>query len=293
MVQSKRRPRLTFTLLANLADHVPVEHLLAVGVGPHETIAALLSDQRGNGAQGRVARAVVIEDGIDRGLDLEPADMFGGAVPQPLPDGGLLLVEAIQRGQSPNASVYDAEGRLSRRFIVGDGVQQVLVDAAGLAWVSYFDEGVVGGDAISQSGLNRFDPTSGQRTWTFSPGAEMEPILDCYALNVAGREAWAYYYTPFDLVHVKRDGQLERWTTTVFGARGVAISAAGVLLVGYDGRWRASLWQLGEGRLERSVEVDVQPPDRDSPGETPALVSRGARIYAVYRDACYVGSVET
>jgi hypothetical protein len=122
----------------------------------------------------------------------------------------------------------------------------------------------------------------------------MEPMVDCYALNVVGREAWAYYYTPFDLVHVKRDGQTERWSTTVFGARGVAISAAGVLLVGtYDSGTRASLWQLGEGRLERSSEVVVQPPDRANPDESPALMSRGDRIFAVYRDACYVGAVET
>lgn len=292
---SGRRPTLTFSLLEDLADYAPAERIVSVGVGPHDALIALLTDQprRTEEQTSRVDGALLVGEGVQRELILEPTDIFGGSIPQPLPDGGVLLVETRRRGSSPNASVFDAEGRLSRRFAVGDGVEDVLVDAAGHAWVSYFDEGVVGNDPLSNTGLNAFDPTSGERIWAYSSDRYGEPILDCYALNVAGREAWAYYYTPFDLVHVNRDGQLERWTTSVRGAQAIALSDAGVLLLGTYGDWaQASLLQFGPGRLQQPVEVDVERPARRNPAERPALVSRSNQIYALYRGACFVGTVQ-
>jgi hypothetical protein len=241
----------------------------------------------------RVSKALfVLPRGEVKSIELPLDTPLRGPVPQPMEGGGLLIVEARRLGDHENAWVFDAEGRLIRRFAAGDGVMHALVDSAGQVWIGYFDEGTVGGDPLSAAGLNRFDVGTGQRSWTFPMGTRHPRIFDCYALNAAGSEAWAYYLDDgFSLIQVRHDGRIERWETNVSGASGVVVSVAGVLLVGtYDQPLAATLFQLGRGRIEHPVAVDVLiPNDRASLPHT--LVSRGDRIYALFPDACYVAEL--
>jgi hypothetical protein len=81
-------------------------------------------------------------------------------------------------------------------MVLGDGVQDVQVDAAGGVWVSYFDEGVLGNyrwtNPIGVRGLLRFS-IQGEIEWEYAPPPGCNPILDCDALNVWAQRAWACY----------------------------------------------------------------------------------------------------
>ncbi len=88
---------------------------------------------------------------------------------------------------------------MQRRFLVGDGIQNVQTTAGGLIWTSFFDEGVFGNYGwerpVGESGLIAWD-RSGIRVFTNSEA----DIADCYALNVVSdEEVWFYYYTDFKL----------------------------------------------------------------------------------------------
>ncbi|MEJ8303880.1 hypothetical protein [Saccharibacillus sacchari] len=122
---------------------------------------------------------------------------------QPLGDE-LLVVGANSRYYDRdrydlNAAVFDHAGRAQRRFLLGDGVQQVQTTAEGLIWTSFFDEGVFGNRGwvrpVGESGLIAWD-RNGIRVFTNSEAN----IADCYALNaVSDEEVWFYYYTDFKL----------------------------------------------------------------------------------------------
>lgn len=297
MTRTNAHPTLWFSPAADLSAHASPERIVATGVGADGSVVILLEDERPEGRDSRFPRPsealVLLPSGDGRRIGLLLDTGLRGAVPQPLEGGGLLIVEARRLGEPENAWMFDAEGRLIRRFAVGDGVMHALVDSAGQVWIGYFDEGTVGGGPLSEAGLNRFDLGTGQRSWTFPMAARHPRIFDCYALNVAGYEAWAYYLDgEFNLIQVRHDGRIERWETTVRGAKGVVVSEAGVLLVGtYDQPWAATLWQLGRGRLESPVAVDVHIP-KDRAGFAHTLASRGDRIYALFSDACYVAVLD-
>ncbi|OWR30592.1 hypothetical protein CDO73_10870 [Saccharibacillus sp. O23] len=122
---------------------------------------------------------------------------------QPLGDE-LLLVGSRSRyyGRDHydlNAAVFGRDGSVRRRFLVGDGIQNVQTTAGGLIWTSFFDEGVFGnngwGRPVGESGLIAWD-AEGIRVFTNSEAN----IADCYALNVVSdEEVWFYYYTDFKL----------------------------------------------------------------------------------------------
>jgi hypothetical protein len=183
---------LRLSLVADFGEHFAAGTLLGLGLGPLGTVIGIIGDGRSSKRRptSRTVAALFVRDGRFERLDLEPVELGGRIRPQPLPDGGVLAIEARRLGDTPNAVVFRPGGRVDRRFVVGDGVEDALIDDSGQVWVSYFDEGVYGGDDLSHAGLNRFDLT-GQRTWSFPTTGRHEPIDDCYALNVQGNEAWA------------------------------------------------------------------------------------------------------
>ncbi|OWA34942.1 hypothetical protein B9G55_14465 [Saccharibacillus sp. O16] len=122
----------------------------------------------------------------------------------------LLVVSARSRYEAHdrydlNAVVWGKDGSVQRRFLLGDGIQQVQTTAGGLIWTSYFDEGVFGNYGwkrpVGESGLIAWD-REGIRVFTNSEAN----IADCYALNVCSdQEVWFYYYTDFLLGHLSGD----------------------------------------------------------------------------------------
>src|SRR5919204_7050215 len=129
---------------------------------------------------------------------------------QPLVDE-LLLVCARSHYRGPddfekNGRVYTRHGKFSREVLLGDGIQSVQTTPGGIIWTSYFDEGVFGNygwdNPVGASGLVAWD-SAGNKLYEFQPGAGLDAICDCYALNVESEDdVWLYYYTEFPLVRL-------------------------------------------------------------------------------------------
>ncbi|WP_405683073.1 hypothetical protein [Streptomyces sp. NBC_00057] len=80
-----------------------------------------------------------------------------------LPDGGFVLADARSKAEEQHVQVFDALGRPSWMFRMGDAIEHLLADASGDPWVGYFDEGVYGNDPLSHPGLRR---------WSSDPGGD-------------------------------------------------------------------------------------------------------------------------
>jgi hypothetical protein len=162
-----------------------------------------------------------------------------------------------------NAVVYDRNGRVLRRFLLGDGINDVRATPDGTIWVSYFDEGVFGNfgwghpgpEPVGAPGLRAFSAT-GQPVFAYDAArAGTDTICDAYALNVApDGSAWVYFYTEFPIVRVRRD-DYRVWELGVAGAHALAIDGDRALLVGdYKHRASARVVHLSPGPKASAVE---------------------------------------
>ncbi|MEU4119879.1 hypothetical protein AB0F71_35940 [Kitasatospora sp. NPDC028055] len=192
-----------------------------------------------------------------------------------LSDSGF-VVAASRAGRDEDANqvqVFDALGRETSSFSVGDAIEHLLVDESDHIWVGHFDE--------NPDGIRRWSAT-GRLTWT-SDGARIPGLFDCYALNVSSTTAWACPYTDFPLVEIRpdrTDKPVRVWSNRVRGAKAVAIHGERVAFYGGYGEERD---RLAYGEL---TETSVEPTDvgRLSLPDGPAysrrrVVSRGSRIY--------------
>ncbi|MFE3151599.1 hypothetical protein ACFXJ6_33940 [Streptomyces sp. NPDC059218] len=192
-----------------------------------------------------------------------------------LPDGRFVVAASrARRSEDSNqVQVFDALGRETSSFSVGDAIEHLLVDEAGHIWVGHFDE--------NPAGIRRWSAT-GRLTWT-SDDAHIPGLFDCYALNVSGTVAWACPYTDFPLVEIRPDGPerpVRVWENHVRGAKAVAVHGD---RVAFYGGYREEQDRLAHGELsETSVEpTDVgllTLPDGSAPGRR-RVVGRGSRIY--------------
>ncbi|WP_327243129.1 hypothetical protein [Streptomyces sp. NBC_01320] len=139
-----------------------------------------------------------------------------------LPDGGFVLAESRSTIDGQHVQVFDALGRSSWTFRMGDAIEHRIADEAGDLWVGHFDEGVCG-DPLSHPGLRRWSST-GEPLWSFRPGPGLIDMSDCVALNVDGLTAWACPYMHYPLIEVCGDGTVHVRPTSVRGVRGLAIS---------------------------------------------------------------------
>ncbi|MFI7617511.1 hypothetical protein ACIBP6_40450 [Nonomuraea terrae] len=213
---------------------------------------------------------------------------------QPLHGGHVLLVGARCRWRDgraePNAAVYDAEGELVREGVLGDGIAYLQTTPSGEIWAGYTDEGVYGNygwggrnspEPIGAPGLIHFTSDL-EIAWRYPAGDEFGGISHCYALNVTGQDAWAYYYTDFPVVRI-RAGAVTGRLTGVGGARALVVADDRVVLVGGYGRGEGRVvvgsmagedFQVGDpGRL-------AMPGDRPVPPEA-TVVGRGGELHAV------------
>ena len=192
-----------------------------------------------------------------------------------LPDGGFVVAASrARRHEDANqVQVFDALGRETLSFSVGDAIEHLLVDEASRIWVGHFDENPVGIRCWS---------ATGRLAWT-SDDARIPGLFDCYALNVSGTTAWACPYTDFPLVEIRpdrTDRPVRVWANRVRGAKVVAVHGERVAFYGGYGEARDRLVH-GE-IIETSVEsTDVgllTLPDGSAPGRR-RVVGRGNRIY--------------
>ena len=158
-------------------------------------------------------------------------DLFG--------DGRMLIAGTRARWRGPrdfdlNGIVLDPAKGEREQFLLGDGIEDVGIDAQDRIWVSYFDEGVFGNYGWNHSGptgpgaggLVCFAP-NGDRLWSFNDTV-LPSIDDCYALNVQHETVWAYYYSAFELCEIDMNFRTQQISgVPVHGAKAFAVCDAG------------------------------------------------------------------
>jgi hypothetical protein len=175
--------------------------------------------------------------------------------------------------------IYSSSGAATGAGSLGHGIEHLLTTPSGDIWVGYFDEGIYGGGSVAHHGLVRFSEDLVAQ-WLF-PYGELEPIDDCYALNVMDEVATAYYYSAFHVVRVA-EGAVRTWTVGVSGASHVLLAEDRVALIGGYGEeeHRVVHGRLsGGGQFERLGEGRLRFPDHLQPSDQSYSVTRGAEIH--------------
>ena len=314
---ARRRPKpIVLTPVASLREEIEGGEVVSFGVGPdgvtYVAIARDPVDLRARFPMVAELRHPVIAEvsgyrilalaGAQRVLDVsvEPQPFLLHHV-QPLA-GALLLACARTRSGDPpvavrNGRVYTADGTFVRDLWLGDAIEALQVTSADVIWASYFDEGV--GDREGWDGeygcpgLAAWD-AAGRMLWGWPPSLEVDPIYDCYALNVASDEdVWAYYYDAFPLVHMHQRALAGVWRMPLPGCGVFAVSDGYALFGGgYDDRAVYELFSLGAGgevgRLGRFELFDEQGCRIDADD----VAGRGARIQLLHCGQLYAIGVE-
>ena len=246
-------------------------------VGPSNKVIALW---RGEG------RHVVSLDA--EGLHAVPLRLTPCRYPmiQPLPGGRILISDSraeIDRDSAapvaPSTWIFSPSGVAIASGSLGDGIEHMLTTPSGDIWVGYFDEGIYGGGAVEHHGLVRFSEDLVPQ-WLF-PYGELEPIDDCYALNVMDEIATAYYYSAFHLVRIA-EGVARTWSVRLPGASHALLAEDRMALIGRYGEdeHRIVHGRLSEGgQFERLGEGRLRFPGGIQPSDQSYSVARGAEFH--------------
>jgi hypothetical protein len=169
-------------------------------------------------------------------------------------DGRWLVVGSRTRSE-PNARIFAADGALLERFLLGDGIDHIVIDNADRIWVGWFDEGMFGNRGWQVPG-HEWPPSSNGVACFTADGALAElpvwpekagMIADCYALTPAGSGVWASPYTEFPLVRFVPGKPVRWWRSQLAGPKAIAINGTYALVAGGygDDAARLVLVQLG------------------------------------------------
>ncbi|MGW7364743.1 hypothetical protein ACWGI8_15245 [Streptomyces sp. NPDC054841] len=188
-----------------------------------------------------------------------------------LPDGGFVLVSARAGRPGEQTQVFDALGRTSWTFDLGDAVEHLLVDEAGDLWVGHFDE--------NPEGIRRWS-SSGELLWQSGGMPGVGWITDCYALNAGRRATWACTYTDFPLLEFREDKDVRVRSNKVGGACGFAVHGDRLTFFGgYGGEAdRLVDCELTDTTVEPVSYGRAVRPDGEKLGRR-RVVSRGPRVY--------------
>ncbi len=286
---------------------------VAINVGPRGEVYVALALDRGSaaGTAGFVRKRSEVEDsyrvlaflGREKTLDVMiRAECFDIHHVQPLPQNRLLLVccrcfRGKGGGYEPNARIYTCQGHFVGSILLGDGIEDVQVTASGTIWTSYFDEGIFGGvrePAIGASGLVAWT-SSGEKLYEYQPVPGLEPIDDCYVMNVASEsDVWIYYYAQFPLVHLRCGEVLRWWHPRLHGAEALAVKDDLVLFQGsYRRPNRFYLSRLSpDGTIRRLGRFTIS--DREGIAIRPdRIVGRGSTLYFEHGNGIYRLDVDT
>jgi hypothetical protein len=133
---------------------------------------------------------------------------------------------------------------------------------------------------------------SGEKLWDFQPPEGFSVISDCYALNVTGKDVWAYYYTDFPLCRIDSDWQVRCWETESAGGRTFAVGEHRVLLHGgYRDQTTAKLFEIADKKVELAAHVSLVLP-RDVDLSKATVIGRNAELHVFSEDDWYRFSIE-
>ena len=199
------------------------------------------------------------------------------------PDGRVLLVGPRCSWRGPDD--YDHNGSVilpgefqSHNFLLGDGISGCMIDTRGQIWVSYFDEGIFGNNGwgnpgprpVGQPGLACFDD-SGNILWTFEDSGSMGRIDDVYALNVAGDNAFFYFYSDFLLGRANRQQEVKFYQPQLSGCKWFAINNQQAVFSGAYGDPVHQAFRLPrdkDGTLGKSEKILLKLPDCQLPSNS-------------------------
>ncbi|WP_246667317.1 hypothetical protein [Bradyrhizobium macuxiense] len=184
------------------------------------------------------------------------------------------------------AIIQPSTGKVAR-MLLGDGISAVQVDDLGRIWVGYLDEGVfgnfgwgfrVGPKPIGAAGLVCFSDI-GEKVWEF-PTESSYSIADCYALNVSGADATAFFYTEFPICRIRGRFELTFHKTSLAGCHTLAVSETEALFSGQyrDAPDTAYLGKLSPERLSDVRRLRMLMPD-GSARSGGHLLARGKSLY--------------
>ena len=115
-----------------------------------------------------------------------------------------LLADCRTVENKPNAFIYDFAGQLLNSFVLGDGIQDILIHHNKII-VTYFDEGVFGADGPNNNGLTVFS-LDGKQEFGFNESVEGLHIYDCYCICKHGIDKVLFYaYDYFDVTELNLD----------------------------------------------------------------------------------------
>ncbi len=214
---------------------------------------------------------------------------------QPL-GNDLLLACARSRYRGPgdfdkNGRVYSRTGVLLREFLLGDGIQGMQTTDDGTIWTSFFDEGVFGNfgwdNPIGAHGLVAWDQ-QGKKVFELDSGEVTDPVVDCYALNVASADDICfYYYSAFSLVHINQGRVASQRKIPLRGSQAFAVTSEHALFYGgYNDPGTCHLFSLEtEPKLLATLDLCDS---RGSRITAKNVEGRGAGLYVLSeKGLCY------
>ena len=168
-------------------------------------------------------------------------------------------------GTGPNARVLAPDGALYARFMLGDAIEQVVIDSVDRIWVGWFDEGMGGGE-WTVPGMEWPPSCNGVACFASDGAVEEMPlwpeeaglIASCYVLTAAGSGVWTSPYTDFPIVRFVPGRPARWWRSELTGPKAIAVDATHALVAGGygDDAARLTLVRLQEpGNGQDAVPV--------------------------------------
>lgn len=162
-----------------------------------------------------------------------------------------------------NVRVINGNGQTRSAFYVGDGIEQLMADAQGNIWISYFDESnywFPNPDGTRsygfEIGLARWDSDGGP-PWMAPSHTPHVVWCHCYALNVGRDMVHACPYTDFPLIEIDADGVRSVTPNLVTGCSGLAVSGAELAFLDQHRAGPGFRWEIRRARRQDGAVIEL------------------------------------
>ncbi|MFJ2030017.1 hypothetical protein [Streptosporangium sp. NPDC087985] len=185
----------------------------------------------------------------------------------------------------------DGGGQTRSAFYAGDGIKQLMTDAQGNIWTSYFDESnywSTNPDGTRSYGfmigLARWDNDGGP-PWmapSHTPGVVW---CDCYALNVGRDLVHACPYTDFPLIEIDADGVRSVTPNPVTRCSGLAVSGSELTFLDQHRASGGFRWEIRRARRQGRAVTETErehlllPDDRHPTGWARGKIGRDGTLW--------------
>ncbi|NUW45769.1 hypothetical protein [Nonomuraea rhodomycinica] len=201
------------------------------------------------------------------------------------------LVPEDELHLTDNVRVIDRDGQTQAAFYAGDGIEQLMTDAQGNIWTSYFDESnywFANPDGTRSYrfmiGLARWD-SHGSPPW-MAPSHTPDVVwCDCYALNVGHEVVHACPYTDFPLIEIDGDGVRSITPNPVTRCSGLAVSGAELAFLDQHRAGGGFRWEIRRARREGGAVTETDranlllPDDRHPTGWARGKIGRDGTLW--------------